>query len=206
MVILELLTSVGRFIEYQLTGQADFRIAIPNTGVRTVETELEGKLQLEPVRRQLREEFSLCLHWPILLEVVKPPPLGWRAGFYNSEGNLGRYQARSLGSQQAHHITVRPGLRSAVFRAILAHELVHAVQTENGILVGNHALREGMARWVEYHFLKTVCPQEAQRLLRLRHYTFGKAIESILDYEKNHGRALTLAWLSGYERSESLTG
>lgn len=199
MVILEILTSVGRFIEYRLTGEADFRIRVPFAGVRTVETELEGKLQLDSLRSQLSQEFGLSVRWPIMLEVKKPPPLGWKAGFYHSEGNLGRYECKRLGEKQAHHITVRPGLQTAVFRAILAHELVHATQTEQGLLVSNQALREGMARWIEYHFLKTSHPQEAERLRQLRHYTFGKAIDTILEYEQHHGRQATLQWLSKAE-------
>lgn len=202
MVILDFLNRVGRLIEYQLTGQADFRIQLPNTKTRTVETDLEGKLQLDSVRTELQQQFSLILRWPILLEVKKPPPLGWKAGFYHSEGNLGRYQAKSLGTHQGHHVTVRPGLRAAVFRAILAHELVHAAQTEAEILMGNQALREGMARWVEYHFLKNDCPEEAERLRRLRHYTFGKAIETILEHETQHGRRATLKWLRDFESNK----
>ncbi len=199
MVILEFLTKVGRLLEYQLLGQADFRIQLPNVKVRTVETDLEGKLQLDSVRAELQREFGLTLRWPILLEVKKPPPLGWKAGFYHSEGNLGRYQANSLGAHQSHHVTVRPGLRVVVFRAIAAHELVHAAQTENGMLLGNQALREGMARWVEYHFLKHDCPDEAERLRRLRHYTFGKAIETILEHEAENGRQATLRWLHHFD-------
>ncbi len=195
---------MGRMLEYQLTGQADFRIQLPNTTTRTVETDLEGKLQLNSVRGELQQKFSLNLHWPILLEVKKPPPLGWKAGFYHSEGNLGRYQAKSLGAHQGHHVTVRPGLQTSVFRAILAHELVHAAQTEAEILVGNQALREGMARWVEYHFLKNDCPDEAERLRRLRHYTFGKAIETILEHEAQNGRRSTLKWLRDYGREQEL--
>ena len=204
VVILEFLNSLGRLIEYQLTGQADFRIQLPNTKTRTVETDLEGKLQLNSVRSELLQQFSLSLRWPIMLEVKKPPPLGWKAGFYHSEGNLGRYQAKPLGSQQGHHVTVRPGLRTAVFRAILAHELVHAAQTEGDLLVGNQALREGMARWVEYHFLKNDCPDEAERLRRLRHYTFGKAIETILEYETQNGRQSALKWLRDFENGREL--
>jgi hypothetical protein len=199
VVILEILTSVGRFIEYQLTGEADFRIRTPNVSVRTVETELEGKLQLDSVRTELAKEFGLSTRWPVMLEVKKPPPLGWKAGFYHSEGNLGRYEPKQLGATQGHHITVRPGLQTAIFKAILAHELVHAAQTEGSLLVGNQALREGMARWVEYHFLKTEQPGEAERLLKLRHYTFGKAIETILKYEKEYGRRETLRWLRSFD-------
>jgi hypothetical protein len=168
-------------------------------GVRTVETDLEGKLQLDSVRTELAREFSLGTRWPVLLEVRKPPPLGWKAGFYHSEGNLGRYESKQLGSNQGHHITVRPGLRTSVFRAILAHELVHAAQTEGELLLGNQALREGMARWVEFHFLRKDQPEEAERLRKLRHYTFGKAIETILEYEKRHGRQETLRWLRSFD-------
>jgi hypothetical protein len=194
-----MLTSVGRFIEYQLTGQADFRIQTPNTQVRTVQTDLEGKLQLDSVRADLTREFALGTRWPILLEVKKPPPLGWKGGFYHSEGNLGRYEPKQLGSHQGHHITIRPGLQTSIFRAILAHELVHAAQTEGDILTGNQALREGMARWVEYHFLRKGQPEEAERLRKLRHYTFGKAIETILAFEQEHGRDQTLQWLRSFD-------
>lgn len=194
-----MLTSVGRFIEYRLTGEADFRIQAPNTRARTVETDLEGKLQLESVRTELAREFRLDTRWPILLEVKKPPPLGWKGSFYHSEGNLGRYEPKQLGSTQGHHITVRPGLQTAIFRAILAHELVHAAQTEGEMLVGNQALREGMARWVEYHFLKAARADEAERLRKLRHYTFGKAIETILEFEQEHGRWQTLQWLRNFD-------
>lgn len=195
MAILSILTSVGRFVEYKLTGQADFRLDTISSNQRTVNTELEGKLQLDGVRDELWTEFGIRLKWPVLLEVKAPPPLGWKAGFYHSEGNLGRYQTNDLGQGRGHHITVRPGLPVPVFRGILAHEMVHARQTEKQILVHNQALREGMARWVEYHFLKEKRPKEAEKLLKLRHFTFGKAVETVLQYEKQHGRKATLNWL-----------
>lgn len=195
MGILEVLTALGRFIEYQLVGQSSFQLGDAHPGVRTVQTELEGKLQLEPVQNKLKEDFGLSLHWPILLEIKTPPPLGWKAGFYHSEGNLGRYEPQGLGRHQGHHIMIRPGLPLPAFQAVLAHELIHAVQTERKLLIDNQALREGMARWVEYHFLKTSDSVRAQRLRQLRHYTFGKAIETILEYEANHGRLETLRWL-----------
>ncbi len=194
-----MLTSVGRFVEYHLTGQADFRLTLPDTKSRTVETELEGKLQLDGVREQLHSEFGYKLRWPIFLEVQPPPPMGWKAGFYHSEGNLGRYQTKNLGDKRGHHITIRPGMQVPVFRAILAHELTHAYQTEKGVLVTNQAMREGMARWVEYHFLKKQRPKDAEKLLKLRHFTFGKAIQTVISYEKEHGRMDTLKWLEGLE-------
>lgn len=200
MTVVDLIVSIGRFIEYQLTGQSDFRLGVPFVGTRTVQTELEGRLQLDGVRAKLYDDFRLSLSWPILLEIKKPPPLGWKAGFYHSEGNIGRYETKELGENLLHHITIQPNLEVSVFQAILAHELVHAVQTEKRLLLGNHALREGMARWVEYHFLVGSHPKLAQRLLRLRHYTFGKSIETIIDYENLHGRMQTIKWLNSLEK------
>lgn len=168
---------------------------VPFTGARTINTDLEGKLQLDTLREKLFEEFSIRTTWPILLEVKIPPPAGWKAGFYHSEGNLGRYQVHRFGEVESHQITVRPGLATPVFRSILAHEIVHAFQTEAAILEQNLALREGMARWVEYHLLKETQPKAAAKLLKTRHFTFGKSVTTIVAYEKDHGRRATLEWL-----------
>lgn len=191
-----MLSSVGRFLEYKLTGQSDFRLMVPFEGVRTVNTDLEGRLQLDEVRVQLWREFSIKTRWPVLLEVKKPPPAGWKNGFYHSEGNLGRYQLNKLGSESSHQIAIRPNLATPMFRAILAHEMVHAYQTEKSLLRENRALREGMARWVEYHFLLKDHPKQADKLLKMKHFTFGKAINTVLEYEKQHGREKTFQWLS----------
>ena len=195
VILVDMLSALGRFVEFKLTGQSDYRLMVPFEGARTVNTDLEGRLQLDEVRKELWQGFSIKTRWPVLLEVKKPPPAGWKNGFYHSEGNLGRYQVNTLGSEKSHQIAVRPNLVTAVFRAILAHEMVHAHQTETQLLVRNRALREGMARWVEYHFLKESLPKEASKLLKMRHYTFGKAVNTIVSYEAEHGREQTLKWL-----------
>jgi hypothetical protein len=200
VLIVNMLTSVGRFLEYRLTGQSEYRLMIPFEGARTVNTDLEGRLQLDEVRKDLWQGFSIKTRWPVLLEVKAPPPAGWKAGFYHSEGNLGRYRVNEMGSERSHQIAVRPNLATTVFRAILAHEMVHAFQTEQSLLITNRALREGMARWVEYHFLKSEMPNEAAKLLKMRHFTFGKAVNTIVSYEQEHGRKKTLNWLSEIER------
>ena len=168
---------------------------IPFEGVRTVNTDLEGKLQMDEVQRKLWSGFRVKTRWPILLEVKQPPPAGWKAGFYHSEGNMGRYQVSQMGSERSHQIAVRPNLATPIFQSILAHELVHAFQTELRLLEQNRALREGMARWVEYHFLKETSPKQADKLLQVRHFTFGKSVNTILAYEAEHGRDKTLKWL-----------
>lgn len=206
MFLVDVLSSVGRFIEYRLTGQSDYRLMVPFEGTRTVNTDLEGKLQLDEVRKFLWTEFSIKTRWPVLLEVKAPPPAGWKAGFYHSEGNLGRYQISQMGSEKSHQVTVRPNLPTAVFRAILGHELVHAFQTETNLLRQNKALREGMARWVEYHFLKDSQPKEAAKLLKMKHFTFGKAVNTIVSYEEEHGRKKTLAWLKELSLQDNVGG
>ena len=147
------------------------------------------------VTRELLVLFGLELKWPVLVELRMPPPAGWRGGYYNPEGNLGRYTLVQLGQLSTHQILIRPGMSTARFSALLAHELVHAYQREQNILVENQALREGMARWVEFHFLKDRDRGESEKLLAIKHYTFGKSIESILTYENQNGRDATLLWL-----------
>ena len=195
MLLIDVISSLGRFLEYKITGQSDYRLTIPFAGTRTVNTALEGRLQLDEVRQILWQEFQLKTRWPLLLEVKTPPPAGWKAGFYHSEGNLGRYELQILGSEKSHQIAVRPNLPNQVFRAILAHEMTHAYQTEHDLLKSNQAVREGMARWVEYHFLKKEHPKAAAKLLDMKHFTFGKAVNTIVSYEQEHGRKNTLEWL-----------
>jgi hypothetical protein len=197
-----LLNAVGRKLEYWVTGQSGFQIRTGDlTGGSTVNNETQAKLLLDDVRRELVQKFRIQLRWPVMLQLQRPPGVGWKATFYNPEGNLGRYTAYLLGSTPAHQIQIRPALPRARFRALLAHELIHAYQREANILPSNQALREGMARWAEYHFLLGSSPLEAKRLLRIRHYTFGKAIHTILDYEKSHGTPETVRWLHESERT-----
>ena len=44
VLLVDMLSSVGRFIEYKLTGQSEYRLMVPFEGARTVNTDLEGKL------------------------------------------------------------------------------------------------------------------------------------------------------------------
>lgn len=190
------LNQVGRKLEYWFTGQSSFRINSGDMSAgASVNNETQARLLLEDVRKDIRSHFQLELRWPVLLQLQHPPGIDWKASFYNAEGNLGRYTSYQLGATPAHQIQVRPGLPRARFRAVLAHELMHAYQREADILKTNQALREGMARWAEYYFLVRANPKEAQRLLKIRHFTFGKAIHTILAYEKQHGTQQTMRWL-----------
>lgn len=192
----QLINRVGRTIEYALTGQSSFNLTTSEFSTAAIiGSSVQARMALDEVREQLDQEFGIRLTWPVLLELKQPPALGWKAEAYNSEGNMGRYTLQEMGDKRAHQVMIIPGLPRPRFCALLAHELVHAFQREKGILVSNQGLREGMARWVEYRFLIRTAPKEAEKLLKIRHFTFGKAIHAVLDYEKQHGVAATMAWL-----------
>jgi hypothetical protein len=192
--ISQVFIEVGRAIEKACFGQSHFRITTSEfSSAPTINNLVQAKMALAEVRRQLGQEFSIDLSWPILLELKAPPAQGWKAAVYNPEGNLARHTLVDFKGTPAHQIWVKPGLTRARFKSLVAHELVHAFQREARFLSENLSLREGMARWVEFHFLKG--SSEAERLLKLKHYTFGRSIEAILEYESRSGRPATLQWL-----------
>lgn len=187
-------TEVSRAIERAFFGQSQFRITTSEfSSAPTIDNGVQAKLALAEVRTQLKSDFQIELSWPILLELKAPPASGWKAMVYNPEGNLARHQVVDFKGNSAHQMWVKPGLTRARFKSLVAHELVHAFQREVNFLTENLSLREGMARWVEFHFLKG--SSEADRLLKLKHYTFGRSIESILQFESKSGRQATLQWL-----------
>ena len=187
---------MGRSLEFALTGQSNFRINLGDSAKYvTINEPIQAKIAQDDVRLQMRELFGIDFRWPILVDLKQPPPLGWKATFYNPDGNLGRYTMQELRGYPTHQLQIAPGMTRLRFCALLAHELTHAYQREMSILASNQALREGMARWVEWHFLKRSKVEEAQKLLKIKHYTFGRAIDTIVEFEKIHGRSKTMEWL-----------
>lgn len=188
------LVEMGRALERACFGQSQFQWSSSEFSTApSINDTVQAKMALSEVRKSLEQQFQMRLSWPILLELKAPPPLGWKASFYNPEGNLARHLVVELKGQNAHQIWVRPGMPRPRFKALVAHELTHAYQREANFLNQNLSLREGMARWVEFHMLQGSA--EAKKLLELKQYTFGRAISSILDFEKRQGREATLQWL-----------
>lgn len=193
----QVITEVGRAIERACFGQSHFRITTSEfSSAPTIDNLVQAKMALAEVRRQLTQDFSIDLRWPILLELKVPPAQGWKAAVYNPDGSMARHTVVDFKGTPAHQVWIRPGLTRARFKSLVAHELVHAFQREANFLNENLSLREGMARWVEFHFLKG--SSEAERLLKLKHYTFGRSIEAILEYESRSGRPATLTWLRSH--------
>lgn len=190
---MRLLVLLGRALEFALTGEADFRVTtLGGRPAERVTSTAQGRPLLKGVLDELDQEFGLRLREPVVLEVEKPKPLGW-----GTRRDVGRYRLEQYGQNRFHHVQLTPDLPRVRFRAVLAHELTHAWQRENGT-PQKHAMREGMARWVEYHVLhRGGLRQEAARLLRVRYYLFGRAVGTILEHERRHGRRETLRWLTG---------
>jgi len=193
----QVFVEVGRAIERACFGQSHFRLTTSEfSSAPTIDNLVQAKMALAEVRRRLVDDFCIQLNWPILLELKAPPVEGWKSAVYNPEGNLARHTVVDFKGAQAHQVWVKPGLTRVRFMALVAHELVHAFQREANFLKENLSLREGMARWVEFYFLQG--SREADRLLKLKHYTFGRSIESVLEYEGRQGRQATLEWLRGH--------
>lgn len=201
--VTKVITSVGRALEFALTGQSDYKVTLSEFAeARTIDGTVQCRLVYDELKPYLAQNFGISLVWPTLVELKHPPPRNWKGNFYHSEGNLARYMPQEMGEKRVHQISIAPGLPRPRFRALLGHEMTHAFQREHRLLERNRALREGMARWIEYHLLKEKFPKEAQRLLKLRSFTFGKAVNTIIEYEKVHGTPDTLQWLVEFERTE----
>ena len=195
-------TAMGRTIEFALTGQADYQLTLTEFAhTRTINGSVQARLVQDELQPHLAKQFGIKLTWPVLVELKHPPKQSWKNSFYHSEGNVARYIPQTMGQKKVHQIFVMPGLPRHRFRALLGHELTHAFQRERRILEKNRALREGMARWIEYHLLKDEAPDDAERILKLRSFTFGKAVHTILDFEKQHGLSQTLRWLAEIDES-----
>lgn len=191
------LTMLGQAVEKALTGRTEFKLTTSHfEQAPVVNDPIQARMVLDEVKRQLAEEFAIRLRDPVLLELQHPPPLGFKAALASPEAHLGRYMPRTGEAVQVHRILIRPGLERTRFRGVAAHELVHAWQAERAMLRRSRGLREGMARWVEYHVLLRAGREDlAQALLRIRRYVLGRSLRTILEYEGQHGRQATLAWL-----------
>lgn len=200
-VVEQVLTFLGQAVERALTGSSEFRLTTSEfMETPSVHDPVQAKMVLQEVRDELASAFDMRLEEPVLLELEAPPVLGWKAAVAGPEAHLGRYVPRMLGQRQVHRIMIRPGLERPRFRGVLAHELVHAWQAERRVLRSSRSLREGMARWVEYHvLLRAGREEEARRLLKLRRYLLGRSLRDILHHERLHGRLATMRWLAGVD-------
>ncbi len=197
VLLKRLATAAGRRIEHALTGQTEYRvISSAEPDFQRVDNNVKGKLVLAEVCQLLARAYRIEVHAPVLLEVFSPGDASAPALRWLLHGAVGSYQPHRLGERSAHQIFVVNELSRARFKAVVAHELVHAYERESSILQSNRALREGFARWIEYRTLLSEGEQhEAQKLLRIRRHGAGRSLRELLDIEKDRGVQGVLAFV-----------
>lgn len=180
--------NAGRALELFLTGQSGYRITTNEFETNDIiEDIVIAKRILESVKLNLDEKYNIKIRQPIVIELIKEDKIRNYA-FTWFEGSLGKYKSQDMIDEKYHMIYIQSGLKKERFKAILAHELAHAYQHEAGMPRTSKALREGMARWVEYKvLLQEGEKNEAFKLLKIKNWLYGKGISRILELEKKTG-------------------
>lgn len=204
MKLLKILNSIGRSLEFFLTGQTDFKITTSEFETADIiDNEVQAKMALKEVREYLRGSFSIVLARPVVLHLGTPKMKEWKWQMALNMRHLGNCSSSQIGDFSTHSIVIVPGLERQKFKAVLCHELAHAFQAEHGMLRHLKGYREGMSRWVEYHFwLDSGNKKEAQKLKRISLAIFGNMLHKILNYEEKEGRAAACRWLASMDPDE----
>lgn len=197
-MIIRFLNNLGRYIEFLLTGQSDFKITTSEfEKAEIINNEVQAKIALREVRLYLKKAFSINLANPVVIKLGQPKTWAWKLHMTSGFNHIGNYCSQQLGENSAHMITIIPGLERTKFKSVLCHELTHAFQAEHEMLRNFRGYKEGMARWVEYHFLlDSQKESEAKKLSSIGSVLLGNMLTKILNYEKKYGRAATCHWLA----------
>lgn len=188
---------LGRALEMLLTGQSDFHIITSEfVSAEQITNLVQAQLALKETRQLLHSEFGIKITRPVLLRLEKPQTHSWKESLTANLRHVGNYRSRWLRDELTHEITIIPGLERHKFMAVASHELTHAFQCEGSLLKNSKSLKEGMSRWIEYHILLSFgLKTEAKKLKTIQRFLLGRSLNTILEYELEHGRRLTLKWL-----------
>jgi len=89
-------------------------------------------------------------------------------------------------------IWVVSGLSEEETLGVMAHELAHAWQSTESPLQ-DRKLKEGFARWAEYHVLMAIgASEQAQMLARSPDPDYGDGLRYLLELERTQGAAAVL--------------
>jgi len=178
----------GRALEYALTGQSGFKITTSEFEDHDIIRDLVvAKRLLDDLKLVLIDRFDITVRKPVVIELITPDR---RLDYTFSwlEESLGKYTSHKMIDEKYHLIYLQSGLSKKRFKAILAHEMTHAYLYETQLLCANRAFREGLARWVEYKMLLTEGEtEEAEKLLKIKHWVYGKGISKVIELEKQTG-------------------
>ncbi|MCR4783880.1 MAG: hypothetical protein K6A35_05105 [bacterium] len=204
MGIIDILNYLGRSLEFALTGQTNYKITTSEfEKASIIDNEVQAALALKEVRQYLKEKFSIVLRQPVVVHLGQPKTWLWKWRLTSGFNHVGNYYSQPMGQTYSHIITIIPKLERTKFKAVLCHELVHAFQIEHNMLRHLKGYREGMSRWVEYHFLIDHKKSgEAKKLRKIGLAILGNMLNKILAYEEKHGRAATCRWLGNLEDLE----
>lgn len=185
-----ILLTLGRGLEYIATGQSDYNL-YSHRGVlyETVNDTYKAKEILAEMKEYLRDNFGLVIEAPIIIELYSGNEFSLKGKRRKTKGVLGQYHYENLpGKYMAHMIYISTGLEKRRFRAILAHEMTHAFLREAQLMNCDRYLREGFARWIEYKILLEMgLEKEAEKILDIKTWKYGKAVEKIFRLEKKVG-------------------
>lgn len=192
-----LVTFAGRSLEFALTGQSEYAVLTSDQADFQCVTDIvKGKRVLTEARSLLADDFHIRIREPVLLELFSTKYWSPASLRYVMRGAVGSYQPHPMGRYNTHSIHVLNGLKRSRFKAIVAHEMVHAYEREARILATNRSLREGFARWIEYKVLQREGEQrECQKLLRLRKWSSGRSIHELLAVERRGGVKAVLEYV-----------
>lgn len=184
-----LVTQMGRSLEYLLTGESTYRITSADfKNFDVVSDRFKARLVEDAVRDTLSARFGIRVQAPVLFELFepdKPPSAGEDCP---GHGVVGFYRPQVLREEKAHCVFVVKDLPRGRFKAVYAHELVHAFEREAGLLTGQRVLREGLARWVEYKLLLAEgAEREAAKVLNLSRWSWGRGVRVVLALEDRVG-------------------
>lgn len=128
---------------------------------------------------QARPRFGLCA--PVELQRVSRYVASRR-------GMDGRVLGVYLRMDERGGILVEEGLPYWTLISIIAHELGHAWQIENGAAQHNPQILEGFCEWLAYQVLGVLGGQRQQDRLMAQRRFHGKALRTVLAIEQQVGR------------------
>jgi hypothetical protein len=179
-----------RLTEYTLIGQSEYTIYKREIAeFETVVDKLKAKTLEDQVISFLCKRLGVSLRRPVITDLYSGNEFDWKGIIMELRGDLGRYHMETMGKLGlVHMIYIRSGLSKNRFMSILAHEMAHAFLREEKLLNKERFLREGFARWVEYHFLLELGEKPiAEKLTQIKTLRGGREILKFLSLEHKLG-------------------
>lgn len=190
-IIKSIFTEFVRICDYLISGRKEFSITtdgFDEDKYPFINDINIGKKILKIVNEYISDRYAIVVINPVVLELVKSK----EKDFFNftwKEDNLGKYHSQKMINEKYHMIYIMSGLPIKRFKAIVAHELMHAFLYEQKLFVEDQASREAMARWIEYKVLKDLkSKKDVEHILKIKTLNHGSGFKKILKMEKRAGK------------------